>query len=60
MDFRLHRRQFVIARAPLLVDETWRRIDLPGAWVLSHQQDLEVALDARDPARPELVLGNRY
>ena len=59
MDLRLHRRQFVVARAPVAVDETWRSRDLPGGWVLSHQQDLELAA-AGDPDRPDIVLGNRY
>jgi hypothetical protein len=60
MDLLLHRQQFVIARAPVLPDASWRQIDLPQGWVLSHQAALEVTIDARDAARPEIVLGSRF
>jgi hypothetical protein len=59
MRFQLHRRQFVIARRPVTVDPTWTRTDLAGGWILSYQRDLEVAVDRRDPARPEVVIGTR-
>lgn len=59
MTLRPHRRQFVIARGAVAPDETWAATPLADGWVLSHQADLALELDARDPARPRAVLGHR-
>jgi hypothetical protein len=60
MTLRPHRRQFVIARAPVAPDGTWAATPLVDGWVLSHQADLALALDARQPSRPRAVLGHRF
>jgi hypothetical protein len=51
------RRQFVVARAAVALDESWREVPLDGGWILSHQADLTVSVDRSDPGRTEVVLG---
>jgi len=56
----LHQKQFVVSRAPLLVDDTWSSEPLAEGWVLSYQQALPVEIDRTDPDRPKVVLGTMY
>jgi hypothetical protein len=59
MNLAVHRRQFVIAKEPVLVNQDWRSLILSNEFHLSHQADLPVRIVERS-ARRLVIIGQTF
>jgi hypothetical protein len=59
MNLAVHRRQFVIAKEPILVDQDWRSMILSSEFHLSYQADLPVRIVERNE-RSSILIGQAF
>jgi hypothetical protein len=54
------KRQFIICKEPVILDNNWFYEILKDKWVISYQKDLSISIDRADPENPKVVIGNMY